>query len=77
MRKLDYKCTILTQEYDAAKLAEIKGWCSQTFGIRYFVMHDLLDDDEVGAWDLYFMGDKYIFKFEREQDMIMFALKWS
>jgi hypothetical protein len=51
-------------------------WCLQQLGSRWNVM-----DNKTGTWCCFWSGNKdfeyYLFHFLREEDAVMFGLKWS
>jgi hypothetical protein len=70
LRKLDYEILV-----DAHKHCAAGAWCQQQFGKRWEVI-----GNRDGYWCMFWAGreahDKYRFCFAREEDALIFTLKW-
>jgi len=70
-KKLEHSVLIDGKAHRAAG-----AWCLTQFGKRWEAIYGA-----DGVWTMFWAGsnnhDKYIFHFVKEQDMLMFILKWS
>ena len=67
--------TVLMPGNAAVKVEKAKKWCNETFGKQWNVI-----DHKGGRWTVFWTGpneaNSYLWRFAKEQDKLMFILKW-